>query len=1375
MKTIARLAGRFEPRLASSRTRVGLTLGLLLLLTACSKGGQDSSTISVQKAITLPPGFVEETVGGTWNQAVGLTFSADGRLYIWEKAGRVWRVDEAGNRLSPPLLDLSEEVGDWRDYGMLGFVLHPNFLSNGYVYALYVVDYHHLEHFGTPSYSPTTNEYFHDTIGRVVRYQARSSDGFASVDPASRRVLLGETTSTGCPILHQSHGVGSLVFGSDGTLLVSCGDGASYDVTDVGGDISGSSNTGLADGIIRAKEDVGALRAQLVDSLAGKVLRLDAATGDGIASNPFYDPAAPRSARSRVWTLGLRNPFRMSLRPDSGSHDPAAGDPGTLYIGDVGWNQWEELNVAAARGQNFGWPLFEGHTELASYRSPAVQNLDAPNPLFGTAGCARPNFLFTELLVQESQNPVAFPNPCNAAQAVPSSIPTFEHTRAVLDWRHGTTPFTRVPTYSATGAATVTRLSVAGSPVTGTEFYGNAALGGVWYTGTDFPATYANTYFFGDYVGGWIKNLVFDASDRLIAVRNFAPEESLDLVALGTDPVDGGLYYIDYTSTVRRIRFVGGENRPPIAVLESDVRYGPSPLQVQFNGTGSRDPELGPLTYSWDFGDGSPPVGGANPVHVFDAGGGSPRAYTVRLTVTDAANATGSTELAIVVNDTPPRVSISSPVSGGVFPVGVPFTTVPLVAVVEDSEQPVEALSCAWETRLRHNSHQHPEAPQQGCVQSSTVTPVSCSDETYYYEFVVQASDGIGLGATQSAVLYPDCVPSPIAPSGTTSRNPTYVFRAVLGADQYELRVDDATTLGRINAIYTAAALGCAASPECTVAPAEMLANGPASFRVRAHNPVDGWRAWSEGKTFVVSGPGDPPPVQANLAAVGQPIALITTPFGDGSTNLGTIKDGVKPAVGSSNNAQQYDTYTNGASRAQDWIGYSFTSSYEYDRVVLQEGKHFSDGGWFEALTVQVRQGSTWVTVSSSTITPAYPRNNGVNYETFSFTFSPIVGNGIRIFGTPGGSSFFVSVAELEVYGTPVTVANQPPIANAGPNQTVNVGASVTLTGAGSSDPNGNPITYRWAQIGGPAVTLSSTSSLTPTFTAPGTPTTLTFSLIVNDGGLDSLADSVDVVVNAAPPPVNLPPTANAGPNQTVNVGASVSLSSAGSADPEGSALSYRWTQIGGPAVTLTGGTTPSPTFTAPGAATTLTFTLIVNDGTQDSAADSVDVAVSTVPTSGPNLAPQGTPTAFITSPTGDGSRNRNVIKDGVKPAVGSTNPSQQYDTYAGGGARTSDWVGYTFSAQQTFHRVVFQEGMNFSDGGWFATLTVQVRQGTTWVNVSNLVVTPTYTGGNGVHYETFELRFSPIAGNGIRIQGTPGGSARFVSVAELEVYAPAP
>jgi glucose/arabinose dehydrogenase/PKD repeat protein len=829
-----------------------------LVLSGCDSASPEAPAKT--RRLPLPTGFVEDSITGPWTQPVGITFAANGRMFVWEKAGKLWEV--TGNaKNATPLLDISEEVGNWRDFGMLGLALDPNFLTNGYIYALYVVDYHHLANFGTAAYNSATDTYFHDTIGRLVRYTARSSDNFTSVDYTSRLVLLGESMSTGCPILHQSHGVGSLAFGQDGTLLLTCGDGASYSVTDTGGTISGSSNTGLADGIITPKENVGSFRAQLVDSLSGKALRLDPATGDGVPGNPFYDPSAPRSARSRVWALGLRNPFRMTHRPDTGSHLPADGDPGSLYIGDVGWNTWEELNIARTPGQNFGWPAYEGLTAQSSYTAASTANQDAPNPLDGTTPpgqplCNKPYFFFKDLLVQDTLNTPSFPNSCDPSQQIPASLARFEHWRPALAWHHSNTE-TRVGDYNTSGSAITFRLSSASSPVTGAEFRGSASVGGVWYTGTDFPPQYRNTYFHADYVRRWIKYLVFDDQDRLISVNDFAPNDTADVVALATHPVAGGLYYIDYDNEVHRVRFESVTGQPPIASAQADVRYGASPLTVQFSSAGSSDPEGGTLTFSWNFGDGSPTVAQANPSHTFTATG--PQSFNVVLTVSDPAGNSRTASLVLSVNNTAPAVTITNPRDGGIYSMTGP-SSIALTADLSDAEQSVSALTCAWEVTLHHDTHSHPEPAGSTCASTAQLTPIGCGEQVYFYTFRLQVSDGLGAPVERTATLYPDCSPVPIAPNGPIAGSPTFVWRPVMGADAYELVVDDAVTAGKIVQIYTPSQAGCTgASDECSATPSGSLASGTARFRVRARNPVDGWRAFGPNMEFVVPGPPPAP------------------------------------------------------------------------------------------------------------------------------------------------------------------------------------------------------------------------------------------------------------------------------------------------------------------------------------------------------------------------------------------------------------------------------------------------------------------------------------------------------------------------------------
>src|SRR6185369_1523638 len=108
------------------------------------------------------------------------------------------------------------------------------------------------------------------------------------------------------------------------------------------------------------------------------------------------------------------------------------------------------------------------------------------------------------------------------------------------------------------------------------------------------------------------------------------------------------------------------------------------------------------------------------------------------------------------------------------------------------------------------------------------------------------------------------------------------------------------------------------------------------------------------------------------------------------------------------------------------------------------------------------------------------------------------------------------------------------------------------------------------------------------------------------------------------------------------------------------------------------------------------------------------------------------------------------------------------YDTFDGVNPATQDWIGYVFPTNYTFQRVVFQEGFNFGDGGWFDSLMVQVRQNGVWTNVTGFVSTPTYPPNDGVSYETYTLTFNDTVGDGIRIHGAPGGGADFISVGEL-------
>ena len=250
--------------------------------------------------------------------------------------------------------------------------------------------------------------------------------------------------------------------------------------------------------------------------------------------------------------------------------------------------------------------------------------------------------------------------------------------------------------------------------------------------------------------------------------------------------------------------------------------------------------------------------------------------------------------------------------------------------------------------------------------------------------------------------------------------------------------------------------------------------------------------------------------------------------------------------------------------------------------TVVLDGSASSDPNG-EAITYSWTQigGPAVLLTGNDTATPAFtsPLVTGPTTLTFQLMVSD----------SRGGASLATTTV------TVVDTINDAPVANAGPPQTVGEQVPVVLDATGSTDPNGNPLTFLWTQTGGQAVTLSGATTATPAFTSPTvlTDSVLTFSVAVSDGTYTTTATTTVTVVND----VNEVPVASAGAPQTVTEGASVTLSGSAT-DPNGEAITFAWTQTGGPAVTLIGANTATPTFTAPlvTASTVLTFELVVTD-----------------------------------------------------------------------------------------------------------------------------------------------------------------------------------
>lgn len=223
------------------------------------------AAVRAEDKIVLPPGFVYEDIY-LGHGMTAIDFDPAGRMYVCEKMGRVLLFQPKGRDFADPtvILDLKGKVFPDRECGLLGIAVDPEFSSNHFFYVFYTTQ----------------------TDQKLVRY---------TIDPATKGVS-GETVLlSGLPRTHDEHKSGDIHFRPNGP-------GSIY-IT-AGNDTTPES----------AVDDVNLYN--------GKLLRVNKADGKGLPDNPFSDGNLD-AVKSRVWALGLRNPFRFTFPPSGLPADSA--------------------------------------------------------------------------------------------------------------------------------------------------------------------------------------------------------------------------------------------------------------------------------------------------------------------------------------------------------------------------------------------------------------------------------------------------------------------------------------------------------------------------------------------------------------------------------------------------------------------------------------------------------------------------------------------------------------------------------------------------------------------------------------------------------------------------------------------------------------------------------------------------------------------------------------------------------------------------------------------------------------------------------------------------------------------------------------------
>ncbi|QMW03303.1 ThuA domain-containing protein [Spirosoma foliorum] len=615
-------------------------------------------------AVTMPEEnrFVKTVLVNDLNEPMELAVANDGRVFFTERSGNL---SVYNTRTQKQQLVHRFDVPTKQGHGVQGITLDPNFATNHWLYIYY---------------SP---QFEKDPFYNLSRFVVKDDN---TLDLASEKVLF-TVPSIAEPGSH--HG-GSIAFDKEGLLYLSTGDHTNpfpsngYAPIDARPDHLGA--------------DARATAANTND-LRGKILRIRP-QADGTYTIPEGNlfPKGTAQTRPEIYTMGLRNPYRIALNPKSsvlywGEIGPDAGKDSTL-----GPRGYDEFNQAKKAG-NFGWPLFIGNSQ-------PYAALDFATNVIG------PRF--------DPKDPVNNSPKSNGLQHLPPVNPA-------MIWY----PYAASKEFPELGQG------------------GRSAMAGEFYTydknstaKTKFPEYYDGALFIFDWMRNWVMAVRVDKNDNYIRTEPFMAgngdfRRPIDQ-AFGKD---GVMYMLEYGSVygadnddarLVKIEYNTGNRAPMVkanvvdsvaaaihnsrSYLTSDGQNAPvfheaagqAPLRVKFSGRGTDLDDDDAITYEWLF-DGKT-VGSQKPMATYTYT--KPGIYKAILRATDQKGLVGADTIVVKVGNAKPEVAITTPDNKSFFWANKPFTYAVKVTDKEDTKIDPKRIKVYYEYSAQPRSAQTVVAQQ---------------------------------------------------------------------------------------------------------------------------------------------------------------------------------------------------------------------------------------------------------------------------------------------------------------------------------------------------------------------------------------------------------------------------------------------------------------------------------------------------------------------------------------------------------------------------------------------------------------------------------------------------------------------------------------